>query len=331
MAGTVILTGANSSLAIPAVEHLLSSSPQSAPVLTVRNPDDENSQRLKTTIARFPSAEKKIQIHSLDLSDLGAVDTFARNVASQVAEGILPRISAIICNAYHWNLNTSAELTRNGYEKTLQVNFISQAALVLRLLASNSLDTQHGRIVFLGGACHDPGKNNLEKYPPSIPEDLDVVARKLDAKYDADKQGWGFWRYGESKLLTVAFMHALNRELVHKAARYGNITAVAINPGDLFDSRALQTNTPIALKMMQRLVLNPLGPLLKRASPTLRSARDAGPDVMQLALGQVHSGKRGYFTLLREEESSVESMDEAKQQLVWTKTLEWAGIRAEEI
>ncbi|KAI9147132.1 NAD(P)-binding protein [Paramyrothecium foliicola] len=307
--GTIILTGANSSLGIHAVEHLFATSPESTAILTVRNETDINTQRLRAIIAKYKEA--KAQIRILDLANLK-----------------LPPIKAIICNAHHWNLNKPAELTGDGLEKTLVVNFVANVALVLSLLKSIDTGSGTGRVVFLGGACHDPGKNNLEKYPPSIPANLDEFA-KLHGKYDADKQGWGFWRYAESKLLITAFMHALNREL-EKNPQLSSITAVAINPGDLLDSRVLQTNTPLVLRVMQRVVLQPLGPVLKHVNPTLRTSTAAGIDVMKLALSSVHPGERGYFTLLEKESSSAESLNVAKQAQVWNKGLESAGVSIEE-
>lgn len=103
------------------------------------------------------------------------------------------------------------------------------------------------------------------------------------------------------------------------------ITAVAINPGNLSDSRALRTNTPQMLVYMSRFVIGPLRPLLKYADPTLRTTAEAAADVVELATGKAHPAERGYFTLLKKDESSPDSKDEDKQQVLWDKTESWAN------
>ena len=114
---------------------------------------------------------------------------------------------------------------------------------------------------------------------------------------------------------------------LHKDAKLSGVTAVAINPGNLVDSRALRSNTPASLVLMQRFVLKPLLPLFKLLMGSkLGTAAPAGLDVVELAINPKFAGERGFFTLLEKDQSSPESQDETKQQLLWKKTLEWAKI-----
>ena len=210
MTGTVIITAANSSLAIPGVQHLLAKYPEYTAVLTVRNTADSdvNTKRLRATIAKYPNAS--VSIHQLDLASLSAVNEFANNIAEKIQQGSLPPIASLICNAYHWNLVDGIELTEDGYEKTLQVNHVAHAALVLRLLSS--FGTEGGRIVLLASDAHWPGKNSLEKYPPAIPDDLELLVKPGTDK-TSDNMGRGFQRYALSKLVVVTWMYALNSYL----------------------------------------------------------------------------------------------------------------------
>lgn len=63
--------------------------------------------------------------------------------------------------------------------------------------------------------------------------------------------------------------------------------------------------------------------------PTLRTARPAGIDVIELAVSPKYADKRGFYTLLQEDQSSPDSQDETKQESLWKKTLEWARITSE--
>ena len=74
---------------------------------------------------------------------------------------------------------------------------------------------------------------------------------------------------------------------------------------------------------MFKFVLQPLGPLMRRMDPTLRTSAEAGADVVDLAVGKAHSQQRGYFTLLKADASAPESLDEKKQEKLWEKTLQW--------
>lgn len=131
MMSTIIVTGANGSLAIQAVQHLLANYPDFTAVLTVRNSSDNdiNTKKLRTTIVRYPGATTLIR--ELDLANLSAVHEFATNIAAEIAQDRLPPLASLICNAYHWNLSGGAEITGDGYEKTFQVGHVAHAALGL--------------------------------------------------------------------------------------------------------------------------------------------------------------------------------------------------------
>ncbi|KAK8063018.1 4-hydroxybenzoate polyprenyltransferase- mitochondrial [Apiospora hydei] len=311
MTGSVIITGANGSLAVPAVTHLLSKHPDLTLLLTVRDASshDANTAKLKETIARFPGA--RASIHALDLASLSAVHAFADHVAAGVEQGTYPPLRALVANAFHWNLVAAGQATADGYEKTFQINHVAQAALVLRLLGSFD-KTAPGRVVFFASDAHWPGKNGLEKIPPGLPEDLDRLVQLEDAGSVAggDYAGRGFQRYANSKLAIVAFMYALNRRL-EKDSTLSNVTAIAVDPGSLSDSRALRTNTPTQLRVIQRFVLQPLRPLLALGNPTLRTSAKAAADIVELAVGPAAHG------------------DADKQEKLWAKTVEWAGITKE--
>lgn len=73
-------------------------------------------------------------------------------------------------------------------------------------------------------------------------------------------------------------------------------------------------------------VLGTLQPVMKYAIPTLRSANAAAVDLIEVAVGKEYVGTRGFYQMSKPGESSPESKDEAKQQKLWLKSLEWAGV-----
>ncbi|KAI1458165.1 NAD(P)-binding protein [Annulohypoxylon moriforme] len=320
MAGSVLITGANGTLALPAVDHLLKNYPEYTAILTVRDASeaDPNTQKLREIISRY--SEAKASIQQLDLSTISNVHDFASKVSEDIAAKRTPPLKTIVCNACYWNLVGDPELTGDGYDKTFQVNHISHVALVLRLLDRFAPDG--GRIVMFSSEAHEPGRALLEKFPPTIPDDLDLLAKPAPHE---DKRGAGFHRYGSSKLATTAWTHALNRYL-EKDENPNKITAVAYNPGGLVDSRMFQKNTSSSLSFLMRYAVQPLLPLLKYQNPQMRLGADSGADAIELALDRVHPGERGYFELLEKDDSSPESRDVSKQERLWIKSAEWAGI-----
>jgi NAD(P)-dependent dehydrogenase (short-subunit alcohol dehydrogenase family) len=265
MTSTIIITGANGSLAMPTIDHLLQHSPDSTLVLTVRDAShrDTRTRTLRSIVAKHPKAH--ISIRELDLAHLAAVHEFARGIVAEIASGTLPHLSAIIGTAFYWNLVDPVKLTDDGYETTIQVNYMSHFALILGLISS--FQSEGGRIVLFTSDSHEPGKNALEKIPPAIsgePTQLDLLVKPGVDTSPKDALGHGMHRYANSKLALVLFTHALNRRL-QQNTKLKNITAIVMNPGNLADSKALLTNTPYKLVFLRNWVLIPFLPLLRRS------------------------------------------------------------------
>ncbi|KAI0886389.1 putative short-chain dehydrogenase [Annulohypoxylon maeteangense] len=321
MSGTVILTGANSSVGLHAVNHLLEDYPQSTAILTVRNATDSdvNTNSLRSIVSQYSNA--RVSIVEVDLSDLSAVHKFADNLSASIAAGEYPPLEAIICNAFYWNLIADPQLSIDGYEITMQVGHISHSALVLRLL--DRFGPDGGRVETLSSIAHYRRKNSMTQFPPEIPSDLNQL---VVPPPNEDKQGWGSHLYGTSKLIITIWTYALNRYLQNDP-KLSNITAVAINPGNLMDSRAYRTNTPTSLRVMARYLMQPLLPFIRRfLDNQFRPSSAAAIDIIDLGLGKAHAGERGYFTLLDKDEPDSAALDEEIQNQIWAKSMEWAKI-----
>ncbi|CAG8978083.1 hypothetical protein HYALB_00000755 [Hymenoscyphus albidus] len=260
--------------------------------------------RVYLVIARYPAA--KASIHKLDLTSLFEVHALPSKGSSALIAEHYPPLRSIICNAAHWNLVADSEKTADGYDMTLQVNHISHVALVLRLLGSF---VDEGRIVLLSSIGHYRMLNH-----PSP---------------DSDKQGRGFQRYPNSKLLITIWMYPLDYYL-QQNPKFKNITVVAINPGGLGDSHVFQINTPRSVQLMQTFIMKPFMSVINYlVDPTFRSSAAAGLGAAEFAVGKAHTGERGYFNLLKKDESDPLTMEKDVQQRVWRKSLEWAKITRE--
>ena len=154
MSGTILITGANGSLALEFINSLLSQYPSYTVIGTVRskNAESDPPSALKALKSQFP--ESNLILYTLDLSSLGAVRVFTAKMKDMIASGTYPRLAAVICNAFSWSLSGGQKYSKDKYENTFQVSHLSHHLLVLSLL--KSMDTTRGRIVMLGSSTHDP-------------------------------------------------------------------------------------------------------------------------------------------------------------------------------
>jgi NAD(P)-dependent dehydrogenase (short-subunit alcohol dehydrogenase family) len=208
---TILITGANGSLAIPAVEYLLGAYPSLTVILTARDVsnEDRNTAELRRVIAKFPDAA--VSVRKLDLNSLEEVQSFSEGLNKEVHDGKVPRLLAVLCNAMSWKLSGGPAYSKDGFEKTIAINHLAQFALSLRLL--QSMDTEHGRIVFLGSVAHWPDKSALSKgFPTKLPERLDWLVHPLSDEA-GEEMGRGMQRYGTSKLVVLMVMYELNRRM----------------------------------------------------------------------------------------------------------------------
>lgn len=214
MAGTVIITGATGSLALEAVQQLLSSHPSLTIVGTVRNakksPRSPQLLRLEELAHRYPSS--KLLIKSVDLNSTLEVRAFSDEIAGLVESNELPPIHAIICNAFTWSLD-GQQFSKDRLESTFQVNHLSHYLLVLKFL--RSMDPETGRVVMLSSEVHDPEHfNPLSKLGADLPssDSLDTLVNP-GADEVGTEHDMGWQRYANSKLANVMFMQSMNKRL----------------------------------------------------------------------------------------------------------------------
>ncbi|KAJ5569455.1 uncharacterized protein N7459_008885 [Penicillium hispanicum] len=326
MKGTVLITGATGSLGLQAVRQLLASHSSLTVVGTVRNatksPKSPHLLRLEELSRQYPSSQ--LLMKSLDLDSLSDVESFARDIASQVESGQLPPISAIICNAFMWSLN-GQKFSKDGFESGFQVNHLAHFSLVLRLLRSMN---QSGRVVMIGSEVYDPDHvNPISKLGANInsSENLDYLV-KPGPDQPGTEHDMGWQRYANSKLANVMFMMSLNQRL-QQEPQFKNITVTAMDPGGLVDSRAHTAQRAINQFLFK--VFAFLLPVISIFTNRLRSNADSARDVVALALDPDFESKRGYFDG-RKPITLAHAADVAKRESLWTRCWEWTKLKEDE-
>jgi hypothetical protein len=107
------------------------------------------------------------------------------------------------------------------------------------------------------------------------------------------------------------------------------ITAIAMDPGGMVDSRAHKIQTPLIRIAFGLIVL--LLPILKYFTDELRSAAQSGQELAELSAGGKYHGVKGYFMGLRREKEDPTCMDAAKRDVLWKACWDWAGLKEETV
>jgi NAD(P)-dependent dehydrogenase (short-subunit alcohol dehydrogenase family) len=105
-------------------------------------------------------------VRKLDLSSFYEVSKLATSIQEEISSGTLPRLAAVICNAFYWNLALGGpQFSLDDYELTFAINHLAHFSLVLRLLGSFEAGVG-GRIVLINSDIHRREKTNpLQKIP----------------------------------------------------------------------------------------------------------------------------------------------------------------------
>ncbi|KAF7552226.1 hypothetical protein G7Z17_g4470 [Cylindrodendrum hubeiense] len=320
----VLITGANGSLALPFVERILTSYPSYTVIAAVRNPSpesDSNTANLTRTISSHNGA--RAHIEALDLASIKNIRSFSNRIAERVANGELPPIDAIVCNAFTWSLNGQLS-TADGFERTFQVGHLAHYLLVLKLLGSMA---PNGRVVMLGSANHYPEKPvPISKLGAEFPSEIDTLI-KPGPDSPGDEHDRGFQRYATTKLANVMFMQDLNDRLLNDPKLSG-ITVTAMDPGGLVDSRANALQKP-AMRVVFA-VANAILPLVKRFTSEIRRSIDSAQDLVELSVGDKFKDVRGYHVGLAATEPAKVVGDKAKARLLWAACWKWTEFKEEE-
>lgn len=227
--------------------------------------------------------------------------------------------------------------TEDGLDIVFAANYLGHWLLTLLLL--KSIDRAAGRIVVVGSQAHDPddprnarGGVYTEPYKTLCPSDaagFDAVAKGTwsSAKEDSSWRG-GARRYSAANLFKVMMIHELQRRLDLDPA-LANLCILGVDPGTMVTG--LQSRAPFFIRVILFKVIFPLILWYKPDGDAVRSVQRSATDVLEAAFGEVGSDgalpKGLYFNGTVPHETSQESKDAVKRELVWRETVQRAGLK----
>ncbi|KAL7935318.1 NAD(P)-binding protein [Trichoderma chlorosporum] len=331
--GTIIVTGANGGLGSAIVQKIIGTPDLASNytgVYAVRRA--ATATTLKAALSRAPASHKHETV-DVDLGSLEDVRKVATDINARVAKGDLPRIRALILNAGYQD-HSGFAMSKDGFEMSWHVNFLSN--LLLSLLLLESMDTQDGRILVVGSWAHniEDERNNMStaysdpRYTTLYPG-VEALAKGEWSRPEEDPStASGFRRYGASKLCAVMFCEELANRIA-KDPKLSNISLIDLDPGGMPTGIARRAGFLISFVVM-KLVVPVIAEVSVRMKPNgvirppWKSAADAISACFEL---EAHHGEAlhldGSATGLK---VAKEVKDEAKRKELWEYGLKAAHI-----
>ncbi|KAL5339639.1 hypothetical protein BJX70DRAFT_363526 [Aspergillus crustosus] len=244
---TILITGANSGLGLEAARHAINLGANV--ILGVRSAAKGEAAKADIAPGKLSS---KVLVWPIDLESFASVKAFAARARDHVAEG--GRLDAAIMNAGLASVEWA--VTKDGWERTLQVNVLSTALLSLELLPvlleakkRHSLD-QPPHLAILASDIH-----KFAKFPE---RDADGILEALNSReqWEKSQQAAGaVERYAISKLFDIYITQEIAALAFSKKNGGPEIIVNCVAPGfcksNLFSR---EDNVPWTLKFLQSIV-----------------------------------------------------------------------------
>ncbi|OTA56033.1 putative short-chain dehydrogenase [Hypoxylon sp. EC38] len=268
------------------------------------------------------------------LYTLGDIRQVAEGINARVSTSEIPPIRALILNA---GINDFGNQywTEDGFDSIFASNYLGHWLLTVLLL--KSMDKEAGRIIVIGSQSHnvnDP-RNKVTKafedpkYKTFVSDaaSFEAIAKGQwsPATEDASFRG-SFRRYGASKFFLVMMQHELQTRLDADAA-LNKICIVGVDPGTMISG--LQRSAGWFIRVFLFQVIYPIILYINPNGPIRSTSRSAG-DVLEAVFGVGEGGelpKDKYFNGRVPLETSEESKDATKRQLVWKETVRLTSLK----
>jgi NAD(P)-dependent dehydrogenase (short-subunit alcohol dehydrogenase family) len=139
-----------------------------------------------------------------------------------------------------------------------------------------------------------------------------------------------FRRYGASKLFIIMMQHELQVRLNANPA-LSNICVVGIDPGTMVSG--MTRRAPWVIRVLMFQIIYAIILWLNPSTSMVSSPKRSAADVLEAAFGAENEDlppKDKYYVGREPFETSKESEDPTKRELVWTETAKMVGLKADD-
>ncbi|KAL0959295.1 hypothetical protein HGRIS_014560 [Hohenbuehelia grisea] len=210
----VIVVGANTGIGLETAKHFARMGP--ARLILACRSETRGSAAIKQL--KESTGYDKAELMLVELSQFSSVKAFADKVDAEVENLDLLILNAAVSA-------TTFEVTEDGYEKALQVNYLSLDLISLRLLPkmlkTAAIRSETPRIVVVSSEMHQFGI-----IPDSLLNDSSALEHWSSAEHNRSFDGGV--RYPLTKLLNMLFVLGLSDRLPRTSP---TVIVTAVNPG----------------------------------------------------------------------------------------------------
>ncbi len=279
MSGKVcVITGASSGIGAEAALGLARAGVRVVMVCRNRRRGEAARDRITRAVA-----DAQVDLRIADLSSLRQVRALASDLTAAHRE-----IHVLVNNAGGYR--TRAEISEDGFERTMAVNHLAHFLLTNLLLPA--LRAAKARVITVSSEAHRRAR--IRRKP------LDQIVKSV---------GGYSWvqTYGDSKLANLLFSFELAR-------REPDLTAIALHPGVLATRIWNQNNDLLTFP-------------LRFFKPFMEHPARGGQRIVRLATApELDSASGKYFDRDREAKAAADAYDEQLAAALWTLSEELAGL-----
>lgn len=308
---TILITGGTANLGYQCALQLANQYPKYQVIVASRSDHDHSADRINKETCNHNTI-----FMPLDLSNMANVRAFAAKYKSKA----LPPLTRLFLNA---GLQFDAlQYSADGFESTFAINHVGHALLFF-LLRDCFDDASPVRIVITASGTHDPAQKT--GMPVPVYESAELLAHPPGkaASYPGQQ------RYSTSKLCNMLWMYALHKRVQEANGNGKRLEVVAFDPGLMPGTGLLRDFNPI-VRFVWRNILPRILPLMRLLLfPNIHTPQESGKSMAWVGMAAEVSNGR-YFEGAKEIKSSEESYSIAKQDDLWTWTLDNVSQNKEE-
>lgn len=265
---TVLITGANTGLGREAARHALALGAGTV-ILGVRTLSKGEDAKSNIEASTGCTDKGQILVWPIDLESFASVKTFAARVHKHVVqEG--GQLHMAIMNAGI----ASAEyaLTRDGWERGIQINVLSTALLSLELLplllrTKERDPSAQPHLTILASDVH-----KSIKFPERSEKQILSILNDEEQWKKSQAAGGVIERYGVTKLMDIFITMEIARLVPHDESGNPLVTVNAVTPGFCKSDLLTREKAPWILKLIQTLIAR----TVEEGSKTLLHAANQG-------------------------------------------------------
>lgn len=306
---TAIVTGASSGIGLEVARQLLLFGIFRL-ILAVRNLEKgENVKKslLTEEAVRIVNPNALVEVMQLDIDEYESVDEFATTFTSR-----FDSLHILMLNAA--GIDFERKMAKSGHEKTIQVNFLSNVLLNLKLLpileATADKTGRPSRVTWTGSRSYR--KTSLESELPL------KASESVLKHFDEENTLPLFTRYADSKLLCLLFTRELAQRCDNNKVIVNNFCPNTVKTG-------MASAMPFYVRIPASILMSVKGrPVEEAGRVALHAAVNAGPETHGRLLEDLSAVTPSEF---------VESAEGQRvQRLLWSETKEemkqWMALPA---